>query len=269
MIGYVTHTVHCNLVLLNDDKPNDSEGRFLCVSLPFQNLHLIFAYETGEAAGQNMSSSCTAACCQWIQTKVKEELPDVIIKWILAENTLSGDKRTNSLNALYGRGVSVVVKASLPKDLVQSVLKVSVEKLIDSFHISSELSLRAGTSFNCYGNVPNVVAAVFAATGQDLGSVGECSQAFYNLCKNAEGGLDISLKMPTLVVGTVGGGTGLPTQNQSLEMMGCTGPKSNFKLAEIIASVCMAADLSLSSSVTADTHAQVHDRLGRNRPEPK
>ena len=201
-------------------------------------------------------------------SQIKEELPGIQIKALSVENTLSGDKRMSSINALFGRGVSVTAKASIPEEIVRSVFKLDSDTLIEAFEIMGEFAHRGGSPSNYVGNVPNLVAALFAATGQDLGSVAESSQSFLTI-KKGKGygeGLNVKLSMPNLAIGTVGGGTALPTQIQCLQMMGCTGPKSNYKFAEIIASICMAGELSLLSSLTAGTHGESHDKLGRNRP---
>ncbi|XP_072036801.1 uncharacterized protein [Amphiura filiformis] len=214
--------------------------------VPRKKLNLVFAYDSAEAAGQDMSSTCTKACCDWIVDNVKEL--DTKINGVMIENGLSGDKHTSTINALFGRGVSVVARASIPNSLIESVLKLKAEKLIGG--IGRDHQLKAMPSSVVIGNVPNMIAAMFAAFGQDLGSVVECSQVFLNIQKGQYVGyVDVELKMPSLAIGTVGGGTALPTQSQCLAMVGCQGePNSSRKLAEIIASVCLGAELSLLAS---------------------
>ncbi|XP_072025371.1 uncharacterized protein [Amphiura filiformis] len=231
-----------------------------------ERLNVFFAYDSAEAAGQNMSSTCTKACCDWIVDNVKEL--NIKINNFTVENILSGDKQVSSLNALFGRGVSVVARASIPDGLIESVLKLTADELLRVFAMYRDHHHRAMTPSVQIGNVPNMIAATFAAFGQDLGSVGECSQAFLNVQKGRDlGHVDVELKMPSLAIGTVGGGTLLPTQSQCLAMVGCQGgPNSSRKLAEIIASVCLGADVSLLASFASNTHADSHDKFGRNRP---
>ena len=230
-----------------------------------QHLNLTFDYETGEATGQNMVSICTNTVCLWIAQQIMDELPDVKLEWFIEENVLSGEKRNSSLNAIFGRGVSVIAEASIPERVLQSVLKVNSAAAYEMFDPYRERCLRSGSGSTQIGNVANVIAATYAALGQDLGSVGESSQSFLNVKvrTDAEGGIDVKLNMPCITVGTIGGGTGLPTQQQCLKLMGCTGPKSNFKLAEIIASVCLAGDLSLMAAIGSGQHASAHALLGR------
>ncbi|XP_072035487.1 uncharacterized protein [Amphiura filiformis] len=231
-----------------------------------EKLNVFFAYDSAEAAGQNMSTTCTKACCDWIVDNVKEL--DTKINGVLGENVLSGDKHVSTLNALFGRGVSVVARASLPDSLIESGLKLTADELVRGFAVFRDHQLKVMPSSVVIGNVPNMIAAMFAAFGQDLGSVGECSQVFLDIQKGQDlGYVDVELKMPSLTIGTVGGGTALPTQSQCLAMVGCQGdPNSSRKLAEIIASVCLGAELSLLASLVSNSHASSHDRFGRNRP---
>lgn len=231
---------------------------------------MFFVYETGEAAGQNMTTVATTAACRWIKNQVKHDFVghEVSITEIIPETYLSGDKRMSALNALHGRGVSVTARAHIPEDILQSVLKTdsrTMERFVERIR---NMAMRQNSSTTSVGNVPNILAAIFASTGQDLGCVPESSQSFLCIRRSdlPGGGIEAQLDMPTLTIGTVGGGTGLPTQTQCLELMQCTGSKSNYRMAEIIASVCLAGDLSLAAAVATWQHAGAHEKLGRNRP---
>ena len=118
-------------------------------------------------------------------------------------------------------------------------------------------------------NVSNVIAAVFAATGQDIASVNESSFGQISVEHNfgPGGGVNVSMLLPSLIVGTVGGGTSLPSQSNCLDMIGCRGAGKREKLAEIIATYCLALDLSTISAMVAGQFALAHDALGRNRPD--
>ncbi len=109
-------------------------------------------------------------------------------------------------------------------------------------------------------NVANVIAAVFAASGQDIASVHESSVAQLHV-QSVNDGLYASMLLPSLVVGTVGGGTALPRQQQLLELMDCAGPGKAGRLAEIIASYCLALDLSTMSAIVSGQFASAHERL--------
>ena len=119
------------------------------------------------------------------------------------------------------------------------------------------------TTFNV--NIANIIAAIFTATGQDIASVHESSLGTLELAP-APVGIRATLSLPGLVVGTVGGGTHLPGQRALLEALGCTGPGTVRRLAEITAGFCLALDLSTMASICTGEFATAHERLGRNRP---
>ena len=214
-----------------------------------------------------MSTVATKACTDWILETIKTELPDVKVIRSFEESTLSGDKGVSPIAPIYGRGVSVVAKVSVPEKVINSVLRTDSAGMLEWHDLVKDIALKSGQMQLNFGT-PNMIAAVFAATGQDLGCVHECSQAFLDMKQNngPEGGIDAKLQMPNVTVGTVGGGTDLPTQSQCLDMMSCSGPRSNFKLAEIIAAVSLAYELSLIAAQASGDHSSALDKLGRNRP---
>ena len=117
-----------------------------------------------------------------------------------------------------------------------------------------------------YINIANVIAAIFIATGQDIASVHESSVGQLNLELNEDDSVYASLTLPCLLTGTVGGGTGLPQQQECLELMGCAGAGKMAAFTEVIAGFCLALELSTLSALAADEFANAHERLGRNRP---
>ncbi len=217
-----------------------------------------------------MTTVATTAACRWIKNQVKHDFVahEVNVTEIIPETYLSGDKRMSALNALFGRGMSVTARAHITEDILQAVFKTDSSTMESFVERIRGMAMRQNASTTSVGNVPNILAAIYAATGQDLGCVPESSQSFLKIRKSSKpgGGIEAQLDMPSLVIGTVGGGTGLPTQEQCLQMMQCTGSKSNFRMAEIIASVCLAGDLSLAAAVATWQHAGAHEKLGRNRP---
>lgn len=117
-------------------------------------------------------------------------------------------------------------------------------------------------------NVANVVAAAFTATGQDIACVHESSVGQLHISPpDKDGSLYVSLHMPSLVVGTVGGGTGLPRQKEALRFLECEGDGTALRLAEIICGFALALDLSTSAAMAAGHFARAHEAMGRNRPD--
>ena len=111
----------------------------------------------------------------------------------------------------------------------------------------------------------NGLAALFIATGQDAANVAESHAGIVYTQLLDCGDYYWSITLPALIVATVGGGTGLATQRECLEMLGCFGTGKVHKLAEICAAVVLAGEISLSSAVLAGDWVPSHERLGRNR----
>ena len=218
-----------------------------------------FNYTTGDAAGQNMCGKATRAACQWIEANYPKPM----------RYTLSGaidtDKKHSQLNTLHSRGARVVVEATLKRDVVKQLTRADTRDMYRARQVSMVGGMLAGTSNNGV-HAANGIAATFIATGQDEANVAE-SQAgitYVELLDN--GDLYWSLTLPSLIVATYGGGTGLATQRECLEMMDCYGTGKVEKLIEIIAGTVLAGEISLSSAVITDEWVESHDAHGRNRP---
>lgn len=228
-----------------------------------RHVHVAFLYETGDAAGQNMTTSCTWHACQWLMRQMKF-FDDIVFENFVIEANMSGDKKVNYQSFIQGRGTRVVAEAFLDRDTVEQVLKVTPEQLARTNHGFMTGSFQVGMiGYNI--NVANVIAAIFIATGQDVGCVHESSLGQLQLELDGDG-IQASMLLPSLIVGTVGGGTHLPRQNDLLAMMGCAGSGKVAQFAEIIAGFCLSIDLSTLSAIAGGQFAHAHERLGRNRP---
>jgi len=222
-----------------------------------------FLYETGDAAGQNMSTSCTWHACQWLIGQMKY-LDEIRLEHFFIESGVSGDKKVSYQTFISGRGTRVSAECLLPRGVVEDVLKVTPDELVRCFHLASAFGTQAGTvGWNV--NVANVIAAIFTATGQDIACVHESSLGLLYLAL-ADDGVYASLILPSLVVGTVGGGTHLGRQTEFLQLLGCAGPGNVSRFAEIIAGFSLALDLSTGAAICGGQFAAAHERLGRNRP---
>ncbi len=227
-------------------------------------VHVHFIYETGDAAGQNMTTTCTWQACQWILKSI-QRFEGLTVSNFLIEANLSNDKKVTYQTFLKGRGIRVLAEAVLRDDVCQKVLKVSARQLVRAYQNFITGSIASGmVGINI--NVANVVGAMFAALGQDIACVHESSLAQLHIELTDEGDAYCTMTLPSLVVGTVGGGTNLPQQRECLELIDCAGPGKAHKLAEIIASYCLALDISTLSAIAADQFARAHEKLGRNRP---
>ncbi|MDO7868904.1 hydroxymethylglutaryl-CoA reductase [Nocardioides jiangxiensis] len=222
-------------------------------------LYTRFNYSTGDAAGQNMTGKATFAACAWIKLNYPGELHFVL------EGQFATDKKTSVVNMLHTRGKRVVAEATLPAALVERHLNVSTDKLFAA-RLKGQLGSIMSVTNNNGNHSANGITAIFIATGQDVANVAESSAlyGFTELLPN--GDLYVSVTLPSLIIATYGGGTGLATQREGLEIMGCYGAGKARKLAEIIAATVLAGELSLGAAVVAEEWVQAHDDLGRNRP---
>lgn len=228
------------------------------------NVNVTFVYTTGDAAGQNMTTACTLNACQWIMDEYNLINQDSRILNYYIEGGLSGDKKVTTLNYHEGRGIGVSAEAFIPNHLLKRNLKVNADEVVAVLENARAASTRAGMiGFNI--NIANTIAAIFTATGQDIACVHESSVGQYHVEKT-DGGLLYSIFLPSLIVGTVGGGTGLPTQREALNLIDCSGADKVFRLAEIVATACLALEMSTSSAIVGGQFAAAHERFGRKRP---
>lgn len=221
-------------------------------------LRLVFS--TGDAMGMNMVTIASDAVARYIQ----ERFPKA--KLVALSGNMCVDKKANSVNYLLGRGKSVVAEAVVKKEVLER-LGITPED-VDNVNIRKNLlgsALAHSYGFNAH--FANIIAAIFIATGQDAAQVVESSMGITST-ERREDGLYISVYLPSLEVGTVGGGTGLPTQREALELLGAAGsgnpPGANAaKLAEIIAAAVLAGELNLLIALARNELASAHRRFGR------
>jgi hydroxymethylglutaryl-CoA reductase (NADPH) len=220
---------------------------------------LRFNFTTGDAAGQNMCGRATAAACEWIRAAWPRPL-----EYLLSGN-IDTDKKHSVMNTLHTRGRRVVAEATLRADVLRDHVGVDPHEFFRWRQIQTAGAFMVGSASNG-PQVANAVAALFIATGQDAADVSESHAAITYTQLLDNGDYYWSVTMPSLIVATCGGGTGLPTQRQCLELLGCFGSGKADKLAEIVAAVALAGDISLASAVIHGDWVTSHERLGRNRP---
>ena len=221
--------------------------------------YLRFNYTTGDAAGQNMCGKATAAACEWIRAHWPGK-----VEYLLSGN-IDTDKKHSQMNTLHTRGRRVVAEAVLQREVLLELMGVDTHDLFRWRQLQMAGAFMAGSASNG-AHVANAVAALFIATGQDVADVAE-SQASISYTQLLDNGdYYWSVTLPSLIVATCGGGTGLATQRQCLEMLGCQGPGKANKLAELVAAVALAGEISLGTAILHGDWVSSHERLGRNRP---
>ncbi len=218
-----------------------------------------FDYSTGDAAGQNLTGRATAAACAWIVANH----PGITDFYL--ESNFATDKKSSQVNILRTRGKRVVAEATVPAALIEQHMHTTGEAMFRGRQVSNLGGFMSGVNNNGLHSA-NGIAAMFIATGQDAANVAESSAAlgFSELLPN--GDYYYSITIPSLIVASYGGGTGLPTQRECLQMLGCYGSGGVRKLAEIIAATVLCGELSLGSAILAGEWVQAHESLGRNRP---
>ena len=169
------------------------------------------------------------------------------------------------LNNLHTRGKRVVAEITLPARLIEEVMHTTGKALFAQRQLSNLGSLLAGAVSNG-AHYANGITAMFIACGQDVANVAEASAGFSHAELHDNGDYYFSITIPSLIVATCGGGTGLPTQRECLEVLGCYGQDKVRKFAEIVAATVLCGELSLGSAIVADQWVSSHEALGRNRP---
>jgi hydroxymethylglutaryl-CoA reductase (NADPH) len=221
--------------------------------------YLRFNYTTGDAAGQNMTGKATFAACEWVKKNYPREL-----KYILSGG-IDTDKKHSHINMLLTRGKRVVAEAVIRKDLFKSLMGVDTKELFWSRQVQTAGAFLAGSS-SIAGHAANGLTALFIATGQDVANIAESQAAISYSQLLDNGDYYWSITLTSLIVATYGGGTGLATQKQCLEMLDCYGNGKANKFAEICAAVVLAGETSLAGAVLHGDWVQAHENLGRNRP---
>ena len=246
-----------NFARIKQAAEGDSRFTRLKSITPFyigRNVWLRFEYETGDAAGLNMVTIATQKACDWMAGRQK------LAKMIALSGNVCVDKKASGLNFVLGRGKSVVAEAVLPKGVVKKILKCTPEEFVDVNYRKNLLGsiLADALAFNAHQ--ANIIAAMFIALGQDAAHVVDGSMGVTTAEVEGNGDLYVSVTIPALYVGFVGGGTRVQTQRELLDAMKVNGAKG---LAEVVAAAALAGEISLIGALAEGTLASAHARLGR------
>jgi hydroxymethylglutaryl-CoA reductase (NADPH) len=220
--------------------------------------YLRFNFTTGDAAGQNMVGRATFAGCSWILDHYDG------IKNFYLESNLATDKKASQVNLMKTRGKRVIAEAVVKRDVLIQHMRVDPKQLSYHAGIANVGAILSGANNNGLHSA-NGITAMFIATGQDVANVAESSAGIIYTELTPEGDLYLSMTIPSLIVATYGGGTGLATQQESLKLLGCSGKGKVNKLAEIIGAVVLAGEISLASAISSSDWVSSHERYGRNR----
>ena len=232
---------------------------FMRLTVEGNHVYLHFDFTTGDAAGQNMVTIASEAACQWIA----ENSPVSILRWYVEAN-LSGDKKASMAAFLGVRGKKVTAEVTLPEETIKLRLRTTPEAMRDYWRMSALGGVMSGT-IGVQGHYANGLAALFIATGQDAACVSEASVGVTRMEVQAEtGALYACVTLPNLILGTVGGGTSLPTQSACLKLMGLDGPGKAHAFAEVVGAVCLAGELSIIAALAAGHFTRAHQKRARS-----
>lgn len=221
------------------------------------NLILDFVFNTAEAAGQNMVTIATHKACEFI----KENYGDCSLRYYI-ECNFNCDKNPANKTLLMGRGHQVVASSLIKGKLLQRILRTSPREYVEGWNQCTRGAQMAGVvGMNMH--VANALTAIYLATGQDAACVAENAVGIMEFEVRNDNDLYATLTMPSISVGTVGGGTRLAQQRKNLELLGCTGKDSSKKLAEIVCAGALALELSLGGAIVSDEFAKSHADFGR------
>ncbi|WP_256686587.1 hydroxymethylglutaryl-CoA reductase (NADPH) [Halococcus qingdaonensis] len=224
------------------------------------SVFLRFGYDTKDAMGMNMATIATGEACEVVESETTAEL-------VALSGNLCTDKKPAAINAVEGRGRSVTADVRIPNDVVEERLHASPDAIAELNTRKNLIGSAKAGSLGFNAHAANVVAAAFLATGQDAAQVVEGANAITTV-EAREDELYASVSLASLEVGTVGGGTKLPTQSEGLSVLGLRGggdpPGANAdRLAEVIAAGALAGELSLLGALASRHLSSAHAELGR------
>lgn len=223
------------------------------------HVYLVFSYTTGDAAGQNMVTIATEAVCRAIE----ERSPVKPLYWFVEAN-FSGDKKASAMSFVGVRGRKVTASVELSGDEVRKQLHTTPERMEQYWRMSALGGVMSG-SIGVQGHYANGLAALYLATGQDAACVAESAVGVTRIETRADDKLFVSVTLPNIIVGTVGGGTNLPTQAAGLNILGLKGTGNARAFAEVCAAVCLAGELSIIGALCAHEFASAHKNLARGK----
>lgn len=229
------------------------------ITIDGNQVYLNFEYTTGDASGQNMVTIATRTICEHIVS----ECPVKPRCWFV-ESNMSGDKKATAMAYLFVRGKKVTAEATIPRRLVTRGLNTTPELIVEQWKMSFIGGAQSG-SIGVHGHYANGLAALFIACGQDAACVAEASVGITKAEMTSKGDLYVSVTLPNLIVGTVGGATALPTQAECLRLLDCEGSGKARKFAEICAATVLAGEISIGGALAAGEFTKAMMTYGRRK----
>ncbi len=264
--GMVEAGLFINWIAENSERLKDvaesttRHGRLVAIE-PYMDSEIVFlmcCYTTGDAAGQNMVTVATDEMCAFIM----KNTPVMPQHWFV-EGNFSGDKKASYLGLQTGRGRKVTASVSIPNDIIRRFLHAEPEALLAYGRVAGLGSILSG-QLGAQAHYSNALAALYIATGQDAACVAESAVGFTRMEVRGDE-IYFAATLPNILVGSVGGGTGLPSQQAGLKMMGLAGTGKAAALAEVTAALCLCGEISIIGAMAAGHFTRAHEKLARQR----
>jgi len=221
------------------------------------HVYLNFEFTTGDASGQNMVTIATQAICDFITTHCP-----VPIQRYYVEGNMSGDKKASAQAYTSIRGRKVSAEVIIPPDILHKYVHATPKQLIDYWQMSAIGGVLSGT-MGVQGHFANGLASLYLATGQDVACVAESAIGVTRFELTDDGSLYASVSLPSIMIGTVGGGTGLPSQKACLNLMQLHGSGNSGALAEVCAGLLLGGELSIIAALATGDFTRAHHKLAR------
>jgi len=221
------------------------------------HVYLDLRYTTGDASGQNMVTFASNAILQ----SILQDTPVTPRYWFLEAN-FSGDKKASAKSLGDVRGKRVIADITIPRDMVEQHLHTTPQRMVDYWYAGAIGGVMSGTT-GIQGHFANGLAALYLACGQDIACVAESATGVTRMELTAGGDLYTSVTLPNIMVGTVGGGTGLPSAKACLNILGLSGPGHSNALAEVCVALVLAGELSIIGAFCSGDFATAHHALSR------
>jgi len=245
--------------LMNLAERTTEHGRVIDIRFNVEGNHVYFVFEfvTNDASGQNMVTIASEAMYRYICDNCPIEP-----KYSFAESNLSGDKKATVQSFQAVRGRKVISEVFVPREIVERSLHTTPERMAQYAQFATSASLLNGT-IGTQGQYANALAALYLACGQDVACVAESAVGITRIEVADDGDLHACVTLPNLMIATVGGGTGLPSQRACLRILGVEGKNKAHVFAEIAAGVCLAGEISLVAAICSGEFAAAHEQLAR------
>lgn len=235
-------------------------GKLIAIEPIIDNniVFLICRYTTGDASGQNMVTIATDALCHDVVGNCSVPIQN----WYV-EGNFSGDKKASFLGMVTGRGRKVSASVTLSAEVIEKTLATTAEAMLDYGRVAN-LGAHLSGQIGAQAHFANGLAALYIATGQDAACVAESAVGITRIEPRGDG-LFCSVTLPNILVGSVGGGTSLPSQTAALNILGLKGAGNGAALAEVAAATCLCGEISIVAAIAAGHFTRAHENLARKR----